>query len=61
MKDLNKLVKKYDYIFKNIAESLYCPSCKRLVRSPFFNLGPPFFQGEGCKDCYEKVLNKNRK
>ncbi len=61
MKDLDKFIKVHSSLFKKLAKCLSCPSCNQIVHPPFFNLGPPFFQAEGCKDCYEKVLNKNRK
>lgn len=46
---------KHKDLFKDLAEVLMCPSCRDVVKPPFFNLGPKFNQCEGCEGCYLKV------
>lgn len=52
--EIQKILDDNRELFKSLAENILCPSCREIVKPPFFNLGPKFHQAEGCKECYEQ-------
>lgn len=58
MNSFKKITAKHLKAFKLLAQSLMCPGCKKIVHSPFYNLGPKHNWSEGCKECQLKYLGK---
>lgn len=41
-------------LFRDLADCIVCPACRKKTRKPFYNLGPKFNSFEGCKKCAEE-------
>lgn len=62
MKDeeIDSFIEEHKELFDGLANSLLCPGCKKVVRSPFYNLGEKFSWAEGCKMCYDEQQEKEK-
>ena len=52
---IDEILKNNRELFEMLADGIYCPSCKKIIRGVKYNLGEEFNWFEGCKDCYDKT------
>jgi hypothetical protein len=53
-----EMIEKHRDLLDDLANSLLCPSCKAVVRPPFYNLGEDYNWAEGCGSCYDTIKKK---
>lgn len=49
--DIKEFLETHKGLMSDLASSLMCPSCHKVVKAPFFNLGEKFNWAEGCEAC----------
>lgn len=61
MKDdeLKKFMDEHADLMRDLGSGLMCPSCKKVCRGEFYNLGRNYNWAEGCKPCAEKEAHGN--